>query len=755
MISRNMIETSSAYATASIQARCVEDVSCCIVREYLSRKGLKDTLAKMDKEFPRNEGCFTARDQLIKAAFMERLVRDNKARDSPFRALLEMLIYERLQKKSVKSKHGSKVNLVPSAGDSARHVEMNIRNNNCIPVASKEAKSESSDSLSSLEGALPVRTVADTDRPQSARGRREPGGFIVRRPARSDIESVHRLISKSQQYRGPTRVTNSAIQRMEEALKHEPGVHDGEGDRIDADHLLEKYGGNFAGSSSHVITRSALQSALSARSAERKLAARGLHSGEAPTKPTHSVHSPRSSAFPNLQAETWTELDATMPRSQHPNFEPSSPTSPKSFLLRSQSAPRLESTRRKSNSVVATGSPKNQTNNDRTGKASPKFFVQGNNDVEVSDVTDQDAYIDPLVITAQQATFRPITRQEATDLKELLFGTRNGKFGEEWASQGFTFTKSNAVPYGLLQKKGGPCGVLAAVQAYMIKELLWPERGLQNEDPSGFEVDVPRRNAALARALAFILWQAGDSNKAIVANPTGVNVAQTDGILASDGIIETLTLSTFTSKVALQEYYSSCIFKLQEENCSSCVAFLISVLMTHGFERIREEMDERNSSLIGKHSHCNQEVVNLLLVGVAVTNVFDNKLCFGKEETTVLRGITSRSNIGLLSLYEHYKSCKVGSYYKDPKYPIWIVLSESHFSVLFAKSFLALAPEDEKFDLFYYDGLNKQEEEVRLTIDPTAGISNEDVVMTPPLELCIRTRWQGASVSWNNAEPLL
>ncbi|XP_049518876.1 probable ubiquitin carboxyl-terminal hydrolase MINDY-4 [Dermacentor silvarum] len=521
MISRNMIETSSAYATASIQARCVEDVSCCIVREYLSRKGLKDTLAKMDKEFPRNEGCFTARDQLIKAAFMERLVRDNKARDSPFRALLEMLIYERLQKKSVKSKHGSKVNLVPSAGDSARHVEMNIRNNNCIPVALKEAKSESSDSLSSLEGALPVRTVADTDRPQSARGRREPGGFIVRRPARSDIESVHRLISKSQQYRGPTRVTNSAIQRMEEALKHEPGVHDGEGDRIDADHLLEKYG----------VT----------------------------------VH--------------------------------------------------------------------------------------------------------------------------------CILG--------------------------------------------------------------GFEVDVPRRNAALARALAFILWQAGDSNKAIVANPTGVNVAQTDGILASDGIIETLTLSTFTSKVALQEYYSSCIFKLQEENCSSCVAFLISVLMTHGFERIREEMDERNSSLIGKHSHCNQEVVNLLLVGVAVTNVFDNKLCFGKEETTVLRGITSRSNIGLLSLYEHYKSCKVGSYYKDPKYPIWIVLSESHFSVLFAKSFLALAPEDEKFDLFYYDGLNKQEEEVRLTIDPTAGISNEDVVMTPPLELCIRTRWQGASVSWNNAEPLL
>ncbi|XP_077513966.1 putative ubiquitin carboxyl-terminal hydrolase MINDY-4 [Amblyomma americanum] len=753
-----MIETDSAYGASSAQAGCVEDVSCCIVREYLSRKGLKDTLAKMDEEFPRNKGCFKARDQLIKAVFMERLVRDNKERNPRFRALLEMLIFERLQKRSVKSKQGSKSNSIPSAsGTSTRHVEMNIRNNNYIPAAAaKEANSESSDSLSSLEGALPVRTAADTDRPQSARGRREPGGFIVRRPPRNDIESVHRLISKSQQYRGPTRLTNSAIQRMEEALKRELVLHDGEGDKIDADHLAEKYGGNFAGSSSYVFTRSTLQNALSARSAERKLAARGLHGGEIPAKTAHTLHSPRASALPNLQTETWQELDVALPRTQHSNHEASSPLSPKSYLLRSRSAPRLESTRRKSNPLRGSGSPKNYKSREYTGKSSPKGPVQTNNDVEVSDFTDQDTYIDPLVITPQQqATFRPITRQEATELKELLFGSRTGKFGEEWASQGFTFTKSNAVPYGLLQKKGGPCGVLAAVQAYMIKELLWPQGGLQNADPSGFEVDVSRRNAALARALAFILWQAGDSSRAIVANPTGVNVAHTDDILASDGIIETLTLSTFTSKVALQEYYSSCIFKLQEENCSSCVSFLISVLMTHGLERIREEMDERNSSLIGKHSHCNQEVVNLLLVGQAVTNVFDNNVCFGREETTVLRGITTKSNIGLLSLYEHYKSCEVGSYYKDPKYPIWMVLSESHFSVLFSKSFVALAPGDETFDLFYYDGLNKQEEEVRLTVDPTAGISNEDVVMTPPLDLCIRTRWKGASVSWNNAEPLL
>lgn len=54
-----------------------------------------------------------------------------------------------------------------------------------------------------------------------------------------------------------------------------------------------------------------------------------------------------------------------------------------------------------------------------------------------------------------------------------------------------------------------------------------------------------------------------------------------------------------------------------------------------------------------------QEVVNLLLVGKAVTNVFNNEVSLGKEEKTVLRGITSPSNIGLLSLFEHYNSCQV------------------------------------------------------------------------------------------------
>lgn len=53
--------------------------------------------------------------------------------------------------------------------------------------------------------------------------------------------------------------------------------------------------------------------------------------------------------------------------------------------------------------------------------------------------------------------------------------------------------------------------------------------------------------------------------------------------------------------------------------------------------------------------------MNLLLTGKAVSNVFNNviELDSGNGNITILKGITSRSDIGLLSLFEHYDVCQV------------------------------------------------------------------------------------------------
>ena len=56
-----------------------------------------------------------------------------------------------------------------------------------------------------------------------------------------------------------------------------------------------------------------------------------------------------------------------------------------------------------------------------------------------------------------------------------------------------------------------------------------------------------------------------------------------------------------------------------------------------------------------------QEMVNLFVVGQAVSNVFNDKMEVnsGAGIVTVLRGIPHRSNIGFLSLFEHYGNCQV------------------------------------------------------------------------------------------------
>jgi len=172
-------------------------------------------------------------------------------------------------------------------------------------------------------------------------------------------------------------------------------------------------------------------------------------------------------------------------------------------------------------------------------------------------------------------------------------------------------------------------------------------------------------------------------------------------------------------------------------------------------------MDDPKSCLIGTHGYCSQEVVNLLLTGRASSNVFDNVITLddGKESRSVLKGVTRRSEVGFLALFEHYNSCQVGTFLKCPRYPIWVICSESHFSVLFAKD-PAVCDNNanglNKFDLYYYDGLLHHEDEIKLTISVSniqpEAYSND---LIPPIDLCIRTKWKDAHVDWNGTEPLL
>ena len=72
------------------------------------------------------------------------------------------------------------------------------------------------------------------------------------------------------------------------------------------------------------------------------------------------------------------------------------------------------------------------------------------------------------------------------------------------------------------------------------------------------------------------------------------------------------------------------------------------------------------------------------------------------------------------------------------------------------------------FDLFYYDQLSNQQEEIKLTLtllndgyeggeDDNNGdeIIDHHEKLVPPLNLCIKTKWKNVNIDWNNTDPLL
>lgn len=62
-----------------------------------------------------------------------------------------------------------------------------------------------------------------------------------------------------------------------------------------------------------------------------------------------------------------------------------------------------------------------------------------------------------------------VTEVEASGVRELMFGDPSRSFNDAWREQGFYFCGVDGLRYGLVQAEGGPCGILAAVQAFLLQ----------------------------------------------------------------------------------------------------------------------------------------------------------------------------------------------------------------------------------------------------------------------------------------------
>ena len=188
---------------------------------------------------------------------------------------------------------------------------------------------------------------------------------------------------------------------------------------------------------------------------------------------------------------------------------------------------------------------------------------------------------------------------------------------------------------------------------------------------------------------------------------------------------------------------------------------VLSALLTSGAATVRADIDDPGSSLVVNHAYCSQDIADMFITGRATSNVHDAGADVSGE--LGLRGVAVRSRVGLLLLFEWHDLVRVGDNLKSPLLPVWVVCSESHYSVLFQSC--GQGCDDLPLMLHYYDGLARQATPISLLLTrgseqnallaSRGGGASAATADLPPLECVIHTRWPAAAVDWNGTEPIL
>ncbi|KAK1311291.1 hypothetical protein QJS10_CPA08g01330 [Acorus calamus] len=112
------------------------------------------------------------------------------------------------------------------------------------------------------------------------------------------------------------------------------------------------------------------------------------------------------------------------------------------------------------------------------------------------------------------------------------------------------------------------------------------------------------------------------------------------------------------------------------QSCMGAMLFLISALLSRGLDLIQADRDDPTLPLVtAPFGHASQEIVNLLLCGQAAPNVFDGRMDIGGG--MFLNGIPDKAKIVPQFLQR-------GPKLETPQWPIWVVGSDSHYTVLFS-----------------------------------------------------------------------
>ncbi|XP_038128191.1 probable ubiquitin carboxyl-terminal hydrolase MINDY-4 [Cyprinodon tularosa] len=684
----------------------VEEVSSSLVREYLSRKGLRRTIACMDEEHPRTQASINNRSLLKQLLNIEDLYRKNKVQKSPLKTLLEIIVkhhIERLHHEKITTGDCEQIDQTTgSASDCPPGTPSIINETKAKDMTPAFCMTKYTETRSEVKEKCNIQVTnpsmtSKKDRPAALNS----NTFLINK---TDNQEVQSLVPSKQ----------------EDFSKREArgdGLIDGVAQRRKTGHIRR---GLMAGPVPKETNRK-----RQSQTVELAQPILCVEKGN-----LESLVGPQL-AFKNTSGGGEENLDVNLTEE---NLDE------KNYRRKGQS-----------------------TGNEIKMKTRPNVHELNVSEMVLDDIDDVDLPEVSLQAPVLKCSFVgcPMDQHTAMELKTVLLGSSLSSFSAEWINQGFAFSNTRELRYGIVQKKGGPCGVLATIQAFFLKKLLFEHTDNSSNILLSLRPSNSTRRQCLVLALAEVLWRAGEEQKAVVVISSGRSHFTPVGQYRSERLLDKMMWFSVDNINDLQVILEQHIEQYETE-VLGCILLTISAVLSRSIEKVREDMDLHTTTLIGAHGYCTQELVNLLLCGRAVSNVFDNdiELDSGNGNMTLLKGIKDHCQVGLLSLFEHYNICQVGNHLKSPSYPVWVVCSESHFSVLFGlqRELLISQKEELEFDLYYYDGLANQQEEIRLTVSVgklSQNFQEIDADLIPPLELCIRTRWKDALVNWNETEPLL
>lgn len=326
-------------------------------------------------------------------------------------------------------------------------------------------------------------------------------------------------------------------------------------------------------------------------------------------------------------------------------------------------------------------------------------------------------------------TERPkLVSESIQEVSQLVWGPSiRPELFARW-SQGFIFSEDERT--ALIQTSGGPCAVIAPVQAFLIKNLI-----ASYQFPQLREIDSTTVDQFLAAALTEILCQckqlastaghAGDkSSSSSSTEDSGSPTHQDHGPFQIACLDDPLSLSSecpgssptepdqpsstpsakdyslFHSSVRLRDFENAHSLQSHLETHLDrykaqygVLLFLYSVILTKGVRKVREEMGDLGESLIDvTQGHGGQGLINLLITGRSSPYVWDGIKNVGGLD---LVGVLKRPAVGFLTRLEHLRYVQVGWYLKNPTSQVWVMASETHLSVVFSWCKKLVTPDSE------------------------------------------------------------